>query len=782
MVTRRGGVALVALVTLLAALVPGAFAAEGEPPAAVAVSRLADRVLDASARGNVSYGATANVASYQQNALVTHGAYQYTAWYAADRRAVLARRTLAAAGADGPWEPIFLDAVLYSDDSHNNITLGVSASDGRLHVALATHTRRIRYLRSLPGVAAGVGEWSSRSFERLRADLPGAPRAPQWWTYPAFENVAGGLLLTWRDGSAMGGGQVLARYDDNASGTWTYLGRFSGPEGEWAGAYGTSGSRYGYLHGFAENPRTGDLEITWTWRENATVQDPRCVQAPANRDLMYARSPDGGMTWLSQSGEVIARTGTEDVITRADDPLTLAVAIDVTSGMINQETQAVDSVGRIHVVTSQLDAEALEEVGGCLDGDYYAQRAQYAQPVHHWRDDDGVWRSAQLPLMQGRGGRSSLTFTADDTAVLVLPDGRIAVAGAASGWSDWVLAFDAADTDSASEVVVDRDRVLREGVLTVAYQEASATMHAPSAFRVADFAVGSSAPHGAKDSGVGKAPLPYAGSAPAEAELAASSAQPNHPAQFAADGRTDSYWLSGEAAVSLEAGVEWVSGQDALTATAGGATPLAPQWLTMTWPQARWVDQVQVGGGATRGPRDYLIEGWGPSGWVALGSVSAQTSMQVTPVSRAWVSGVRLTITAGNDADSVQVSEMSAHGAAPVGSVSFGVPRREFTARTWLPVTVPGPGRVRLDLGPANRRHAVDIAASVTGLATGPATVELLVRPRGTAASRVSARQCRRTSAKRLRATVPVSITYTPLGGTAVSVNRTVRLVRACGR
>ena len=114
------------------------------------------------------------------------------------------------------------------------------------------------------------------------------------------------MLLTYRDGSSNNGRQVLLRYDDNAAGTWTYLGRFTGSTGLYTSPFGTSSTRYGYLHGFTANPVTGDLEIAFSWREQSSAW---CSPSGlGNHDLGYARSADGGLTWRNDGGAVIGRT------------------------------------------------------------------------------------------------------------------------------------------------------------------------------------------------------------------------------------------------------------------------------------------------------------------------------------------------------------------------------------------------------------------------------------------------------------------------------------------
>lgn len=494
------GRAIVVAALLALAVVPGAARAE-KPDAA----RLGDRIMDPAARGNVTFENTANVASYQQDGILTYRGWQYTGWYRADRRAVLARRKLP----HGAWESTELDYLLFSDDSHNTIAMGITPSDGRLHVAFPTHANAIRYTRSVPGVADRPGhvDWSSRLFERTKNALPGAPEAPVTWSYPQFEQVQGRTLLTYRDGSTDNGRQLLLRYDDNAEGTWSLVGRFTDSQGTYTSQYGTSTSRYGYLHGFSANPVNGNLEISFTWREQGRAWcTPTSV---GNHDLGYAFSADGGMTWQNNSGTVIGQTGTSDLISVADPHVVEEIPLD--RGMMNQEAQAFDSRGRLHVMTSRVPDRDLAQLGGCVR-DFYPNRRALARPYHHWRDADGTWRTIELPTLQGSSGRTKLAFDHNDDAYVVLPDARIIAASAKSNWTDWRIVWEAQDIDNVSELILDRQRLARDGVLTVAYQETSAS-NAPSAYRLADFRLGTGAPDRPKSAVPEAPPAPYAGSA-----------------------------------------------------------------------------------------------------------------------------------------------------------------------------------------------------------------------------------------------------------------------------
>lgn len=236
--------------------------AQAPPPNAV---RLGDRILDPAGQARISYEGTVNAASYQQDGLLTYDGKQYAAWYHADGRVVVSRRDLP----NDRWASIELDGFLDADDSHNTISMVVSPSDERLHLAIGTHGGPTLYARSLPGLAASDSDlpWSSRSFEPTGSTLPGAIGAPTEWTYPQFEVQEDTTLLTYREGSTSNGRQVLLRYRDDAEGGWEFLDRFTDSVGTYRSPFGTSSSRYAYLHGFAVNPISGELQISWSWRE-----------------------------------------------------------------------------------------------------------------------------------------------------------------------------------------------------------------------------------------------------------------------------------------------------------------------------------------------------------------------------------------------------------------------------------------------------------------------------------------------------------------------------------
>ena len=633
--------------------------AAGTAHAQTGAVRVGDRILDPATFANITYEGTVNISSFQQDGLLTAAGYQYTAWYRADRRVTISRRKLP----DGAWRSIELDALLQVSDSHNTISMAATPSDGRLHIALGTHGTAIRYIRSIPGITSRPGDvaWSSKSFEAVRSSLPGAWDAVGAWTYPMFETVGGHLMLTYRDGSTDNGRNVLARYNHDTAGTWTYLGQFSASTGNYTSPFGTSSSRYAYLHGFGANPLTGDIEISWSWRERTSAWCS--ASGLGNHDLGYARSPDGGLTWRNNAGLQIAATGGSDQIS-IDDPH-VVVPIAINRGLINQEAQTFDNEGRVHVMTSQFNDADLAKLGGCHTSTY-SQRAQYARPYHHWRAPDGTWHTTELPFYSGSAGRTKLLFDRADNAYLVLPDGRIAVATAATSWSDWRIVFAASDVDNIAELIVDRQRLQHDGVLSVAYQETSSNS-TPSAFRVADFVLNDPTREPVpKATEPEAAPVPYEGSAPGDPQTVtatATSSQPGYPPALAVDGNASTFWVSGG------------------TAEGQGPQPSRPEIVTLEYTSVQTVREVRVTPRTTAiGPRAFAIEARVDGAWRRLGDFTQGNTAQtfVVPLTRA--DAIRLVITAAYDqgrpperARNVQISEValvSSDKLAPVSSAT----------------------------------------------------------------------------------------------------------------
>jgi hypothetical protein len=152
-----------------------------------------------------------------------------------------------------------------------------------------------------------------------------------------------------------------------------------------------------------------------------------------NHDLSYAWSDDGGKRWFNSAGEKIGARGIQPVT--IDSPGARIAEIPMRRGLMNAMTQAVDSRGRIHIVTFHLPDDVPEQ----KDWNSTRPKTRY---FHYWRDDKGKWQRNEMDF---NGGRPQLWFDARDNAFLVFagdrfnPSSDLSIASASAGkkWTDW---------------------------------------------------------------------------------------------------------------------------------------------------------------------------------------------------------------------------------------------------------------------------------------------------------------------------------------------------------
>lgn len=464
--------------TVLASAMLAAMATPGIARAASpgpSVTKKGTTQLDAQAVYFVSYDGLVNNNSFQQNGLLTYQGHQYAAWYTSTRDAVVARRALGAS----TWSTVTLSHRLKSDDSHNVISMGVSKTDGRLHLNMDSHSDGFFYVKSAAGLldAPGTTAWTSSVFGAVQTSLDGLALTSQF-TYPQFVSTPEGRLqLSYRAGISGNGRNALAEYDGSA---WKALGEWSGSTGTYTSSHGSSTARNMYLHGI-DYDVNGRLHSFFTWREqNAAVM---CNGGGiTNHDTGYVYSTDRGRTWRNDAGTVVGTTGTADTVAVTDAGLVVD-PLDPDHSLMNQESQATDSAGLPHAVISYVPGR----FGQCTT-DYVADRTAHGRAFHLRKNSSGGWQKTEIPVPLNSSQRTKLVLDRYDNAYAVFPHGRIAGASKASGYTDWTLLYDGSGLNAFGEVVIDEARVKADDVLSFMYQEKSSGT-TPSALHVVDFAL-----------------------------------------------------------------------------------------------------------------------------------------------------------------------------------------------------------------------------------------------------------------------------------------------------
>ena len=118
-----------------------------------------------------------------------------------------------------------------------------------------------------------------------------------------------------------------------------------------------------YINGL--DYHNGRLHITWTYRGFVWYEgwdDPQDTKHKAqagpngaenNYDICYAFSDDLGRIWKNGEGILVADLSKGESV-RPDTPGIVAFSIPKSSGLTNQEAQAVDTSGGVHVLNREM--------------------------------------------------------------------------------------------------------------------------------------------------------------------------------------------------------------------------------------------------------------------------------------------------------------------------------------------------------------------------------------------------------------------------------------------
>lgn len=257
--------------------------------------------------------------------LISDGIYQYLAFYDGDHQMTVAKRKLG----ETQWEFATLPEKV-GWDTHNRVILFLDR-EGYLHITGNMHGAPLKYYRSgHPGDIQSfqpIHTWSGKFEERV--------------TYPdLLIRRDGSLHMMYRFGGSGNGKRLLVHYDEKSK-SWSGTGDafISGMESDpTCNAYPFSGIQ--------EDGR-GVLHIAWCWRETPDVE--------TNFDICYAKSLDGGYTWLRWDGtqyDLPIRPENAEVV---DD-------IPQKAGLMNGGSLVIDKDGIPYIGYTRFDANGFNQM------------------------------------------------------------------------------------------------------------------------------------------------------------------------------------------------------------------------------------------------------------------------------------------------------------------------------------------------------------------------------------------------------------------------------------
>lgn len=208
-----------------------------------------------------------NTVIFRRNSLVTEGDTQYIAYYDEAKNVVLGKRNMH----QKVWDLKVTQYKGEAEDAHKSISLMVDG-EGYLHMSWGLHGGCLNYCKSLsPGSLDLSSKISMTGYKEEHV------------TYPEFYRlVNGNILFLYRDGGSGNGSLMLNRYDTKTK-SWHMI------QDGWING---EGKRSPYWQMVIDN--IGVLHLSWVWRETSDVA--------TNHDMCYAKSNDGGITWLKSTG------------------------------------------------------------------------------------------------------------------------------------------------------------------------------------------------------------------------------------------------------------------------------------------------------------------------------------------------------------------------------------------------------------------------------------------------------------------------------------------------
>ena len=249
-----------------------------------------------------------NVTSFRNDPITTAGDQQFAAYYNADRHVVIARRTIG----QSEWKETVTDLTGKTTDAHNIISI-IADGAGFLHISWNHHGDPLQYARSkMP---------NATDFQTM----PMTGQTETNVTYPQFFKMPdGNLVFMYRDGASGRGNLVIDTYSTTTQ-KWTQI---------YSNLISGENKRNAYWQACVD-PK-GSIHISWVWRESPNVA--------TNHDICYARSDDGGHTWMKSDGTPYSLPITAETAE-------IASPIPQKHDLINQTSMCTDTDGHPIIAT-----------------------------------------------------------------------------------------------------------------------------------------------------------------------------------------------------------------------------------------------------------------------------------------------------------------------------------------------------------------------------------------------------------------------------------------------
>lgn len=250
-----------------------------------------------------------NTVVFRKNSLVTWKDTQFIAFYNEQQFVVIGKRKTGTAN----WLLQQTDYKGNTADAHNMISIMIDGA-GYLHLSWDHHNNALNYCKSnKPGSLEMTDKISMTGLNEKKVSYPEFYKLPD-----------GNLLFFYRDGGSGKGNLVINQYSIKTI-KWEQL-HSNLIDGE--------GKRNAYWQACVD--AKGTIHVSWVWRESPDVA--------SNHDMCYARSADGGKTWMNSEGK------------KYQLPITAATAeyalhIPQQSELINQTSMFADASGNPYITS-----------------------------------------------------------------------------------------------------------------------------------------------------------------------------------------------------------------------------------------------------------------------------------------------------------------------------------------------------------------------------------------------------------------------------------------------